>query len=102
MSRYENLSSLVAEWGSQRGIFEHSTVESQMLKCVSEVGELADAVAKKDRDAIIDGIGDTIVTLIMVAEMQGLDTVNCLAEAYSQIKDRRGRMVAGGVFVKEA
>ena len=49
---------------------------------------------------LIDGIGDTVVTLILAAEMAGLRIEDCLAAAYDEIKGRTGRMEAG-VFVKD-
>ena len=47
-----------------------------------------------------DGIGDMLVTIILLAEMVGLNSVNCLADAYEEIKNRKGKMV-NGFFVKE-
>ena len=49
----------------------------------------------------MDGIGDVLVTLIIVAELERLGVDECLAAAYNEIKDRRGRLTAEGVFVKE-
>lgn len=36
-----------------------------------------------------------------VAHNEGLSFGECLQVAWDAIKDRRGKMVAGGVFVKE-
>jgi hypothetical protein len=33
--------------------------------------------------------------------MNGVDLTICLNEAYDKIKDRKGRMVEGGAFVKD-
>lgn len=90
----------VREWAKDRGIFESSDPKSQMLKTVEEVGELADAIAKEDREEIQDAIGDIIVTLVLQAEMQGLDVRDCLGSAYGVISKRSGKMV-NGVFVKD-
>ena len=49
---------------------------------------------------VIDGIGDVLVTLIIVAEQLGLTLTECLAVAYLEIKDRKGRLV-NGTFIKE-
>jgi NTP pyrophosphatase (non-canonical NTP hydrolase) len=102
MKTFEELSALVVQWAEDRGILKNSTPQSQLLKCVSEVGELADATIKNHSDEIADGIGDTIVTLIIVAQMQGLDAAECLALAYDAIKDRKGWLSPSGAFVKEA
>lgn len=101
MSDFNTLHNAVIDWAEARGILEHSTPVAQLLKTVSELGELADATAKGDRDGVIDGIGDVLVTLILYAALQNLDLVGCLQVAYDEIKDRKGRMVEGGVFVKE-
>jgi NTP pyrophosphatase (non-canonical NTP hydrolase) len=102
MKTYEELESLVIGWANERGIMDHSTAVAQLMKTVSEVGELADATAKRDIAGVTDGIGDVVVTLILYAQLQGLRLTECLAAAYDEIKDRKGRMVHGGVFVKDS
>lgn len=101
MKTYEELESLVLGWAGERGILDHSTPPAQLLKTMSELGELADATAKGDTAGVIDGIGDVVVTLILYAELQGVSLVGCLGAAYGEIKDRKGRMAPGGLFVKE-
>lgn len=91
----------VVQWATDRGIIEHSTTHAQALKAVSEMGEVADAVIKGQRDELIDGIGDVIVCLINLAHMNGTNLGECLGAAWDEIKDRKGRMVPGGAFVKE-
>lgn len=156
----------VEAWQEARGIYEHSTAQAQCLKAISEVGELADAVIKGDREALIDAIGDVAVCLVGVAKMVGyefdleyalseepvvvsdkdsalgcavsigvvadglrgmsvfrvsmadsmdgalyslqanallnnLSLLDCCESAWNQIKDRKGRMVPGGAFVKD-
>jgi hypothetical protein len=49
----------------------------------------------------MDGIGDCTVTLILAAELAGLDFEQCLQFAYDEIKGRTGAMV-GGQFVKDS
>lgn len=98
---FDEFYSNVAMWAEKRGIYEHSTVQAQALKAVSEMGELADAVIKSDREALKDAVGDVIVCLINVCEMNRLDVRDCCESAWCEIKDRKGRMVPGGAFVKE-
>ena len=160
---FDEFKTNVEQWQADRGIYAHSTALAQALKAVSEVGELADAVIKGDRDALKDAIGDVVVCLVGVAEMTGCDiestekncfpttgspslaamaayfvadiasdiaqgaelwsvensiessiiNLNCLAldnsltllecceSAWHEIKDRKGKMVAGGAFVKD-
>lgn len=64
----------------------------QMCKVMEELGELAKAINKKDRDQQIDGLGDVIVTLVCVAEQLGLNIEECCLAAYDEIKDRKGKM----------
>ena len=92
---------LVEKWAEDRHILTHSNAKAQALKLVSEVGELCDALAKGDDAGIVDGIGDCTVVLVIIARLHGVPLPLCLAAAYEEIKDRRGKMVSGGVFVKE-
>ena len=160
---FEQFKANVERWQEDRGIYAHSTALAQALKAVSEVGELADAVIKGDRDALKDAIGDVMVCLVGVAKMTGcyieiqplredekpdgvqmlaaiaayyvadlasnigaytststfhdsiddsiihlalvakssnLTLLECCESAWLEIKDRKGKMVAGGAFVK--
>lgn len=91
----------VIRWSEARGIIANSDSKTQLLKAFSEMGELSDAITKRDRDGIIDGLGDVLVCLINVAAIEDLDLTNCLHHAYDQIKNRKGYLNASGVFVKE-
>lgn len=154
----------VQGWAKERGIYNHSTPTAQLLKTLSELGEVADAVIKNDREALADGIGDVAVCLVnywtmmgknlenplradnsklsssnpsdiniqcfssfleelsellhgnesfldliepsfddiyLIAVVNGHDFMACCTSAWEEIKDRKGRMVAGGAFVKE-
>jgi NTP pyrophosphatase (non-canonical NTP hydrolase) len=91
----------VIRWSEARGIIENSDSKTQLLKAFSEMGELSDAITKRNKDAIIDGLGDTLVCLINVAAIEDLDLTQCLKHAYDQIKNRKGYLNASGVFVKE-
>lgn len=97
----DQLIAKVRQWGEDRLITVNSTPQAQLLKCVSELGELADATLQLDEPEIIDGLGDVLVTLIMYAGTQQLDLRTCLEHAYNEIKDRKGYLTREGVFVKE-
>ena len=99
---YEQTELLVVRWGEARGIIQNSDSKTQLLKAFSEMGELADAITKRDRDAVIDGLGDILVCLTMVAAIEDVDLKQCFASAYDEIKDRKGYLNATGVFVKDA
>jgi NTP pyrophosphatase (non-canonical NTP hydrolase) len=100
---FDELVENVQSWGDARLITVNSTPQAQLLKCMSELGELADATLKDDRCDIVDGVGDVLVTLIMYAATQDppLDLTHCLSCAYDEIKDRKGHLTPEGVFVKE-
>jgi NTP pyrophosphatase (non-canonical NTP hydrolase) len=97
----DNLIAAVEQWASDRKILQHGNAKTQALKLMSEVGELADALAKGDDAGVVDGIGDCTVVLIIIARLHGVPLPLCLAAAYDQIKDRRGVLTKEGVFVKE-
>ena len=92
----------VIRWAEARGIIANSDSKTQMLKAVSEMGELADAIIKRDRPTIIDSIGDVLVCLIVVGALEDVNLTNCLQSAYNEIKDRKGYLNKDGVFVKES
>ena len=88
------------QWGKDRNLIEGTTPHKQCLKTMSELGELADGINKDRINEIKDGIGDVIVTLILIGKQYDLTIEECLQAAYDEIKDRKGRMV-DGVFVKD-
>jgi NTP pyrophosphatase (non-canonical NTP hydrolase) len=91
----------VEQWAMDRKIIPNSTPMAQLLKTMSELGELADATLKKDQDGIIDGLGDVLVTLIIYAKLSNITLPACLTIAYDQIRNRKGTLTEEGVFVKE-
>lgn len=91
----------VIEWAQERKIIPNAKPHTQLLKAVSELGELADAEIKGDRVGMIDGLGDVLVCLINYAALNGLTLRQCLEFAYLEIKDRKGTLLENGTFVKE-
>ena len=101
MATYAALESEIIRWSEQRKIIPNSTPSTQLLKAISEMGELADATIKNDREAAMDGVGDVLVCLINYCALQDFNLVDCLELAYDQIKHRKGTLLPNGVFVKE-
>jgi len=97
---YRELELQVIRWAEDRRIIPNATPASQLLKAVSEMGELADAEGKRDLEAIKDAVGDVLVCLINFCALRDIDMVTCLAGAYDQIKDRKGTLMPDGTFVK--
>lgn len=91
----------VIRWSEERGIIPNSTSIAQYRKAQEEMHELHTALINRDRTGIIDGLGDVLVCLINVAALENVDLTHCLQAAYNEIKDRKGHMNAGGIFVKE-
>jgi NTP pyrophosphatase (non-canonical NTP hydrolase) len=98
---YQAVEIKIIQWAEARKIIPNSTPETQLLKAVSELGELADATIKKDREGIVDGVGDVMVCLVSYCALQDIDLVKCIESAYDEIKDRKGTLLANGVFVKD-
>ena len=87
------------QWANDRQIIQNGNILAQGLKLVSEVGELADNLAKGR--CIKDDVGDCMVVLNNLAQMQGLTLSECLEQAWGDIKDRKGFMNEHGVFIKQ-
>jgi NTP pyrophosphatase (non-canonical NTP hydrolase) len=98
---FEILQSNVIQWALDRGIVHHSNPRAQLLKMFSEAGELADGEAKGKLDDIEDAVGDIAVCLIIYCHFYGLTVPKCLEAAWHEIKDRKGQMIEGGVFIKD-
>jgi NTP pyrophosphatase (non-canonical NTP hydrolase) len=91
----------VTAWAQEKGLLERENAPKQMLKVMEEVGETASAILKNDHDKIVDGIGDSLVTLIVLSKQLGLEPSHCLEVAWNEIKNRKGKMVEG-TFIKES
>ena len=89
---------LIAQWHRDRNLIEGSTDKDQYLKLIQEAGELSDSLCK-EKD-IRDDVGDMMVVLINIMVRNNLTMKECLAVAYDDIKDRKGKMI-DGIFVKE-
>lgn len=98
---YAAIESDIIRWAEARKIIPNSTPDVQLLKAMSELGELADATIKKDREAIIDAVGDVMVCLVNYCVLQDINLVQCMEVAYDQIKNRRGTLLPNGVFQKD-
>lgn len=94
----DSLIEQVEVWAKEKGL-DKAESSKQFLKVIEECGETASALARGQMEELKDGIGDVIVTLIILAQQQGLTVEECLETAYDEIKNRTGKMV-NGVFVK--
>lgn len=89
----------IRTWGYRKGIIQNSNKEKQFIKLMEEVGELSSAIQKNNDAELKDAIGDIIVVLTLLAEMEVYQVESCIESAYKEIKDRTGS-IENGVFVK--
>lgn len=96
----DHLIAKVETWAHDRNIIDGSKPHNQVLKLMSEVGELADNVAKgAHKDKVADDIGECLVVLTILAAQYDLSLAQCMQIAYDDIKNRGGVLV-DGVFIK--
>lgn len=115
MGKYQKLEKLVLEWAEEKGILDKATPFAQAKKTDEELLELFEAINAQEfgkktfvnskgklvntEEEIEDALGDILVTIIIQAEMQGLNLEDCLESAYNVISKRTGKMI-NGQFVK--
>lgn len=97
---FEHLELLVVNWAKEKGILHKATKMKQAIKTLEEVNELLTAIHDEDKPEIIDALGDILVTIIIQAEMNGLNLTDCLFSAYTVIAKRSGQMIRGE-FIKD-
>lgn len=100
MQNLNDLTIRIQDWAIDRDL-DTADPNKQMLKLMEEVGELAQGMAKDNREQVIDSIGDIYVVLTVLSMQLNLRVDSCVRKAYEEIKDRQGKMV-NGVFVKES
>ena len=69
---YTDYQGLIIEWARERGLLDGDpsvASQKQLLKTLSEIGELADGLVKNDLALIKDAIGDVAVTLVIFCEL---------------------------------
>lgn len=91
----------IRQWAHDRNLLAGSTPQAQFVKLIEEAGELAAAIARGDQDEFEDALGDMFVVMTILAAQTGADIEECIAAAWNEIKDRRGKMI-DGIFVRNA
>lgn len=94
----------VIQWGRNKGLDDP---KAQLNKVIEEVGEIAheitrnhyDLNALEQPDELYDAIGDSLVTIIILADILNMDPMACLEIAYEAIANRTGE-TKNGTFVK--
>lgn len=90
----------IREWAKDKGIYEKGDPKTQYIKLMEEVGELAQSILKNDPEEFMDAIGDCVVVLTNLAELNDVKIEDCINGSYNIIAKRKGQMV-NGTFVKE-
>lgn len=125
--RFKESEHNVIKWANKKDLIENGNSYAQYAKFLEEGTEILVAMNKfenllktaadldvtnkeqleayriKDKaihNELVDGLGDTLVTLIILAAQYGLELEDCLEYAYNEIKDRTGKTV-GGTFIKD-
>ena len=87
-------------WAEEKKLLKKENSQAQMLKVLEEVGETAGALLKGKKGDIIDGLGDSFVTLIILCYQLELEPEECLQAAWDEIKNRKGKTI-NGTFIRE-
>lgn len=95
----DKLIALVIAWGREHKI---NNPDKQLLKVIEEVSEMVREVVRGRYDSaeIADGIGDSLITIIILSDILGYDPVSMLLDSYDIIRERKGKTISGS-FVKE-
>ena len=91
----------ISKWHKDRLITVNSNSATQTIKLGEEYGELCAAIVRDNKPMVKDSIGDMVVVLVAIAELEGFTFDECVEAAYEEIKDRKGKLLANGNFVKE-
>jgi NTP pyrophosphatase (non-canonical NTP hydrolase) len=91
---------LIRAWADERGIYKEGNSHTQYVKLMEEAGELAQGLLKKDAYEVKDAIGDMVVVLTNLADLEGMQIESCIESSYIEIAKRKGKMI-NGTFVKQ-
>ncbi|MGP6408660.1 MazG-like family protein [Streptococcus dysgalactiae subsp. equisimilis] len=101
---FEELQKRIELWAVNKAL-DKADPKIQWMRVTEEVGEIRDVLLKPTKFehpelALVDAIGDSLVTLIVLSRQLNIDPVKSLEVAYNEIKNRKGKMI-NGTFVKE-
>ena len=97
----ETLTKQISNWHRDRKITINGNSNTQTIKLGEEFGELCSGIVRGDKDLIKDSIGDMFVVMVAIAELENMTIEECVADAYAEIKDRKGFLNEDGIFIKE-
>ena len=119
---FEELKKLTLDWADDKDLLYEENADKQFMKFIEEVFEFKTEFDvwklykkfKHDENIVQDfsveevercenmqlEMGDIFVTLIILCEQIGIDSMECLSMAYEKISKRKGKTI-NGTFVKE-
>ena len=90
----------IRDWAKDRNLYQKGDSKTQYVKLMEEAGELAQALLKQNKSEIKDAIGDMVIVLDNLSELEGFKIEDCIDESFNVISKRTGKMV-NGTFVKD-
>lgn len=90
----------IRDWAKDRNLYQKGDSKTQYVKLMEEAGELAQALLKQNKPEIKDAIGDMVIVLANLSELEGFKIEDCINESFNVISKRTGKMV-NGTFVKD-
>ena len=90
----------IINWAKARKLDNPDNKFQQLAKVMEELGELSSAILKKDITETIDAMGDTYITLVILAHQMGYSLEDCAKRAFKVIEYRKGKTL-NGTFIKE-
>lgn len=85
-------------WGREKGI---TNLNTQLLRGYEEYAEVARLITRgnDNKEELAKEVGDVLVVTIILADILGLDPMDCLAKAHAKNEKRTG-VTRDGNFIK--
>lgn len=103
LSGLRELQDQVGAWRTHN--FPQATLEHQALQLAEECGEVCRAVNKAANgyrgshathlNALMDGVGDVLISLAALCDRAGIDLAECVGEAWGEVSKRDWRRFPG-------
>lgn len=96
---FDTLADKTRIWRRKRGI---DNPDKQTLKMIEEASEIVREVVRSryDSDELKDGVGDLLITVIVLCDILHINPLECFDLAYKVIENRDGKII-DGTFVKQ-
>ena len=82
---------------------QHQSLNVMLAHLILAMGDelmVTEGLSKRN-NVTYNFVFNATLKLKAIAEVNGLDFMQCCESAWNEIKDRKGKMVEGGAFVKE-